>query len=81
MIIFYLLKVGIYLSINITCERAQILTYTRSSHRSLVCHTFCDTKHPFIMVILEDPAGIQTPNLLQSDDYDVVHHDVVLRSI
>ena len=37
----------------------QILTYARhswplSSESSLACHTYCDTGHPFIMVIYED---------------------------
>ena len=26
-----------------------------SSEGSLACHTYCDTEHPFIMVISEDP--------------------------
>ena len=41
-------------------EELQILTYTGcswslSSEESLACHTYCDTRHPFIMVISEDP--------------------------
>ena len=46
--------------IFITGEVLQILTYARhlcplSSEGSLACHTYCDTGHPFIMVISEDP--------------------------
>ena len=45
------------LSVN---EGLQILTYTwhsrpLSSERSLVCHTYCATGHPFIKVISGDP--------------------------
>ena len=45
--------------VNITGEGLQILTYARrswpmSSERSLACHTYFDTGHPFIMVISED---------------------------
>ena len=41
-------------------EKQQILTYTRhswplSSEGSLVCYTYCDTGHLFMMVISEDP--------------------------
>ena len=41
-------------------EGLQILTFDRlswllSSEDSLACHTYCDTWHPFIMVISEDP--------------------------
>ena len=43
-------------------EGPQILTFARhlhvwplSSKGSLECHTYCDTGHPFIMVISEDP--------------------------
>ena len=40
-------------------EGLQIMTYTRhslplSSEGSLACHNYCDTGHPFIMVISED---------------------------
>ena len=40
-------------------EGVQNLTYARhlwllSSGGSLACHTYCDTEHPFIMVISED---------------------------
>ena len=43
-----------------TGEGLQILTYTRhpwplSSESSLASHTQCDTGHPFIMVISENP--------------------------
>ena len=49
-----------YEDISITSEVLQIFTYARhllplSSEGSLVCHTYCDTGHPFIMVISEDP--------------------------
>ena len=43
------------------CRRGlHILIYARyswplSSDGSLVCHTYCETGHPFIMVISEDP--------------------------
>ena len=45
--------------VTITGERLQILKYTRhswplSSEDSLACHTYCDTGHPFIMIISED---------------------------
>ena len=38
----------------------KFFTYARhswplSSEGSLACHTYCDTVHPFIMVIFEDP--------------------------
>ena len=43
-----------------TGEGLQIFTYTRhlwplSKEGSLAFHTYCDTGHPFIMVISEDP--------------------------
>ena len=49
-----------YGDVTITGEGLQILTYTRhywslSSEGSLACHTYCDTGHPFIMAIFEDP--------------------------
>ena len=49
-----------YGDVKIIREGLQILTYTRhswsfSSEGSLACHTFCDTGHPFIMIISEDP--------------------------
>ena len=49
-----------YGDVTITGEGLQIWTYARhswplSSVGSLACHTYCDTKHPFIMVISEDP--------------------------
>ena len=42
--------------------RVQFLTCARhsqpfSSMGSLACHTYCDTGHPFIMVISEDPVA------------------------
>ena len=45
---------------RIAGEGLQILTYTRHSWPlsilgSLACHAYCDTGHPFIMVISEDP--------------------------
>ena len=46
--------------VTIACEGLQILTYARrfwllSSEGSLACHTYCNTRHPFIMVIFGDP--------------------------
>ena len=46
--------------VTITGEGLQYLTYARhswplSSEGSLACHTYCDTWHPFIMIISEDP--------------------------
>ena len=48
-----------YGDVTITDEGLQILTYARhswplSSEGSLACHTYCDTGHPFKMVISED---------------------------
>ena len=42
--------------VTITSEELQILTYAQHSwplsrEGSLACHTYCDTGHPFIMVI------------------------------
>ena len=44
---------------TITSEGLQILTNARhlwslSSDCSLACHTYCDTRHPFIMFIFKD---------------------------
>ena len=41
-------------------EGIQILTYVRhlwplSCEGSLACHTYCDTGHPFVIVISENP--------------------------
>ena len=49
-----------YGDVDIAGEVLQILTYARhswplNSEGSLACHTYCDTEHPFIMVIFEDP--------------------------
>ena len=48
-----------YGDVTITGDGLQILTYARhsrlSSEGSWACHTNCDTGHPFIMVIAEDP--------------------------
>ena len=49
-----------YGDVTIIGEGLQILTYARhlrplNSEGSLACHTYCDTGHPFIMVISEDP--------------------------
>ena len=46
--------------VTIFGEGLQNLTYVRhswpfSSDDSLACHAYCDTGHPFIMVISEDP--------------------------
>ena len=45
---------------RIAVEGLQILTYARlswslRSEDSLAFHTYCDTGHPFIMVISHDP--------------------------
>ena len=45
-----------YGDVSITDEGLQILTFARhswplNSEGSLACHTYCDTAHPFIMVI------------------------------
>ena len=50
-----------YGDVTITGEGLQILTYAQhlwpfSSEGSLACHTYCDTAHPFIIVIFEDPC-------------------------
>ena len=49
-----------YGDVTIAGQGLQILTYTRHSwplntEGSLACHTYCDTGHPFIMVISEYP--------------------------
>ena len=59
-----------YGDVTIAAEGLQSLTYARhslqsltyarhswpfSSEGSFACHTFCDTGHPFIIVISEDP--------------------------
>ena len=49
-----------YVDATIAGEGLQILTYARhqwqlSCEGSLPCHTYCDTGHPFKMVISEDP--------------------------
>ena len=49
-----------YGDVTITGEGLQMLSYARdsrplSTEGSLSCHTNCDTGHPFIMVISEDP--------------------------
>ena len=46
--------------VTIAGEGLHILTYARhlwplSSEGSLACHNYCDTGHPFIMIISEDP--------------------------
>ena len=46
--------------VTITDDGPQILTYARhsrtlSNEGSLACQTYCDTGHPFIMVITEGP--------------------------
>ena len=51
--------------VTITSEGLKIFTFARhswplSSGGSLACHTFCDTGHPFIMVISEDPWHTHT---------------------
>ena len=49
-----------YRDFTITSDGLQILTCARhswplSSEGSLACHAYCDTGHPFLMVISEDP--------------------------
>ena len=49
-----------YRDVTITGEGLQILTYaghswSLSSEGSLAFHTYCDTGHPFIMIITDDP--------------------------
>ena len=51
-----------YGDVTITGEGLHSLTYMYawpsrplSSEDSLACHAYCDTGHPFIMVISEDP--------------------------
>ena len=49
-----------YGDVTVAGEGLQILTYARhswplSSEISLACNTYCDTGHPFIMIISEDP--------------------------
>ena len=49
-----------YGDVTVAGEGLQILTDARlswplSNEGSLACHTYCDTEHPFIMVISEDP--------------------------
>ena len=46
--------------VTIADEGPQMLTHARhlwslNSEGSLACHTYCDTGHPFIMIISEDP--------------------------
>ena len=53
-----------YGDVIIAGEGLQILTYARHSwplrsEGSLACHTYCDTGHPFIMFIFEDPCHSQ----------------------
>ena len=48
-----------YGDVTISGEGLQILTFTRyswplNSEGSLACHTYCDTGHPFKLVISED---------------------------
>ena len=54
-----------YGDVTITGERLQIMTYARPtwqlrSKGSLACHTYCDTGHPFIMVISEYPRFLMS---------------------
>ena len=49
-----------YGDVTIAGEGLQILNYARhlwllSSEGYVACHTYCDTEHPFIMLISEDP--------------------------
>ena len=52
----------------ITDKGIQIMTNTRlswpsSSEGSYACHTYCDTVHPIIVVISEEPYGTHTQML------------------
>ena len=54
-----------YGDVTITGERLQIMTYAwptwqLSSKGSLACHTYCDTGHPFIIVISEYPRFLMS---------------------
>ena len=49
-----------FVNVTIIGEELQFFTYARdswplSSEGFLACHTYCDTGHPFIMVISENP--------------------------
>ena len=53
-------------------DRLQILTYARhswplSSGGSFACHTYCDTEHPYIMVISENPWHSPTAERLAAE--------------
>ena len=58
--------------VTITSEWLQILIHTRhswplSSEVSLACRDYCDTGHPFIMVISDNPWHLHLlPSVLQS---------------
>ena len=67
-------------NITFTGVRLQMLTYARhlwpfSIEDSLGCHNYCDTGHPFIMVISED---LWQPHLLPSV-WHWSHHYLFLR--
>ena len=56
--------------VTITGEGLQILTFTRhvcpsSSEGSLACHIYCETGHPFIMVISEPWHSHLLPSIWQ----------------
>ena len=57
--------------VTMTGEGFQVLTYARhlfalSSEGSSACHTYCETGHPFIMVISENPWHLHLlPSVLQ----------------
>ena len=49
--------------VTITGEGLHILTYARhssplSSESSLACHTYCDTGHPFIIIITRETISL-----------------------
>ena len=58
--------------VTITGERLQVLTYARHSWPSnswgIAYHANCDTVHPFIMTISEDPCYL---HLLQGENPDL----------
>ena len=71
-----------YGDVTITGEGLQICTYARhswslSSEGSSACHTYCDTGHPFIMVIYEDHWHSYL--LLSSGSGAVTTHYLLLR--
>ena len=57
-----------FVDVTIKSEGLQILTNIQHSRPlisggSVACHTYCDTRHPFIMVISEDSLHCITERL------------------